>query len=631
MFIGISASASSFQPDVVSTLLNPSPSEGLQCHPAVVNSSGSCCILRLDAPGFPQTDQYSSIARCEQTGLIAAFWGRFHNRHELVRDLGILSSRQAGFNDAMLISAAWVRWGKGMLCRFAGEFALAIIEPDSQSAFLARDALGFRPLYYLHGSSFSVFSTSVSAFKRIKRIDLAKDRLWMLRYLIGISSSNHQTAYEEIHKLPPGHYLQIDAKSPITPTRWHHWQDDALLAPEPGVDSVSAYRQKLEEVVQCRLGTEQAIAVENSGGIDSAAIAAILSSLQADCGGRLFGMSRVFCEEEQRLVNGIRESLGMENGLVIEEYSYLPKAAAIEQVLGIRGYPEEHDNGSGAIPYLEACKQVGVCRLFSGFGGDEVVSSNGHLLRYELLDSGQYRRLLTVMPGGLLRRYRNFANFCLHGGARPGYNKHLRNELEQSWPYQLAHMELLEKHDLFRSFMEGARYDSSYRRINDFIINYHLNGPHISTRLESATHIAAANGISYEWPLLDPRLIQHFLSTPGLEKYGPGGISRYLHRRAVESMLPRQLALRPEKDIDYASYFRHFNNVGIKSVAQEAKRQIDCLHTELRDLIDVGKFALQVRKAEKGGTTTEFSVAFTQNVTRILWLNHWYHQDDEGC
>ena len=70
---------------------------------------------------------------------------------------------------------------------------------------------------------------------------------------------------------------------------------------------------------------------------------------------------------------------------------------------------------------------------------------------------------------------------------------------------------------LFDRYMTGADYDGPYRRINDFVLHDRL-GPSIARRLETCTQVAATYGVEYQWPLLDARLIQCYLSTPSIEK-----------------------------------------------------------------------------------------------------------------
>ena len=82
-------------------------------------------------------------------------------------------------------------------------------------------------------------------------------------------------------------------------------------------------------------------------------------------------------------------------------------------------------------------------------------------------------------------------------------------------------------------------------RINDFILQHRL-GPWIARRLETCTLVAATYGVEYEWPLLDARLVQQYLSTPSIEKADRMG-ARYLHRRAVEGVVPAKVAWKAGK------------------------------------------------------------------------------------
>ncbi|MCI5131492.1 MAG: hypothetical protein D3904_08190 [Candidatus Electrothrix sp. EH2] len=96
-------------------------------------------------------------------------------------------------------------------------------------------------------------------------------------------------------------------------------------------------------------------------------------------------------------------------------------------------------------------------------------------------------------------------------------------------------------------YLATARYDAGWQRLNDFVLGNRW-APFVSVRTETGTLLAAARGVEYRWPLLDHRLIQHFLATPTVEKYSRG-IGRYLHKRAVDDLLPHKVAWKQGKDM----------------------------------------------------------------------------------
>ncbi len=92
--------------------------------------------------------------------------------------------------------------------------------------------------------------------------------------------------------------------------------------------------------------------------------------------------------------------------------------------------------------------------------------------------------------------------------------------------------------DLHSRYMDTARFDAGYKTLNDFTLSKRW-APFVSIRTETGSLLTTARGVEYRWPLLDYRLIQHFLATPTEEKYRRG-MGRYLHRRAVSKLVPRK-------------------------------------------------------------------------------------------
>ena len=117
----------------------------------------------------------------------------------------------------------------------------------------------------------------------------------------------------------------------------------------------------------------------------------------------------------------------------------------------------------------------------------------------------------------------------------------------QRWPHCPLTNSVIDEHQIERAYFDSARFDGPYERVNDFILGHYLGPMDSTARLENCTLAAAAWGIEYRWPLWDARLVQLYLSTPTIEKFGPGGIGRYLHRRAIDGIVPSKVVWRPSK------------------------------------------------------------------------------------
>ena len=209
------------------------------------------------------------------------------------------------------------------------------------------------------------------------------------------------------------------------------------------------------------------------------------------------------------------------------------------------------------------------------------------------------------------------------GRRKPDYNPRFLATWNARWPYQILRPEVVERLDLHAEYMETARYDAPYRRINEFILEHTLSEPYIATRLEDCTLVAASYGVDYRWPLLDVRLVQQYLSTPSVEKMGPKGIGRYLHRRAVAGVVPPRVAWKPSKDMGYARRRRETGDAGMAQVADHARQLEAQLHPGLDDLIDRPKLREQIGRAAHSRGDDEFAFSFQRSFGALRWLDRW--------
>lgn len=550
------------------------------------------------------------------------FLGHLHNRDTLSSRLGLAP---ADTSDEQLLEAAWRRWGEGLAERLVGDYALALHDPHRHLTYLARDPLGVKPLYYrIDGGEIS-HGFSIPELCRRRPGPLTRDMDWAAAYLLHLSFSPTESAYREIRKLPPGHWLTCDGAGRVTIRRHHHWRDDAPPAARREPRWVEAYRAVLEEAIRCRMDPAAPMGTENSGGLDSATVTAYLAHLLGEPGDRLHSFGFALCEQEPAFILATSQARRIRhNYLVAAHHDSEENDARIAHGLEVLGYPQEHGNAGSHIPFYEECRRRGIHSLFSGFGGDEVVTNNGRHLRWELLDQHRYLALWDILPGNALLRTLRLFKAATVGRGRPAYNPDLLRAWNARWPHLLLRPELVARLNLYERHMETVRYDAPYRRINDFILQHHLARMRLTARLENCTVMAAAYGVDYRWPLWDARLVQQYLSTPAVEKVGPGGIGRYLHRRAVDAVVPRQVAWKPSKDMGNARLHREFDDTGIVRVAEAAGRLEPNLHPAVDALIDREKFRRQIARAARGQVDEAFGFSFRRAVTALHWLNGWF-------
>ena len=129
--------------------------------------------------------------------------------------------------------------------------------------------------------------------------------------------------------------------------------------------------------------------------------------------------------------------------------------------------------------------------------------------------------------------------------------------------------------------------------------------------------VSAAYVIDYRWPLWDVRLIQQYLSTPAIEKVGPKGIGRYLHRRAISGTVPDKVTWKPSKDMGYARVHQEMQESGIVEIAEMAHHDEAGLHPALEELLDLPKWRRPIDRPAKGDVPPPICLSSRQTTAAV--------------
>ncbi len=531
----------------------------------------------------------AEIYRHEESGNAIAFWGRLDNRQDLMQQLD--AKREA--LDDELVALAWLKWEEYCPEKLIGDFAFAITNLNSGTVFLACDAVGVKPLYYRIDEHGIFFANTAAAFKPLKIGTLTRSQKWMAEYLLDLSHSHTDTAYEEIKKLPCAHSLLIHTDGTFNLRRYHQFVDNRAIEKTRNPVWLEAYKSLWQEAVSCRMPANEKIATENSGGLDSGSITAEIARQLGSDIELLHGMG--FCRQqlEPEYIMATAMKYKMKHNYLVSNNSesQWPETRRREHL--IHGYPQEHPDGSFHVPFYEICQQQGIHVLHSGFGGDEAVTYiGGRTARFEMLDQGNLHGLWNILPGALPMRALRFIKTALNV-TEPA---NTFNTLMHRWEYQFVRADVISRYDLENAYIAACTYEQGFRSINKAVINL-LSQSYSQSRLQACTLVAANYGVEYVWPLLDQRLIQQWLSTPAIWKTGEGGTDRYLHRMAVADACAELVAWKPTKDMGCAA---------LTEVAETAcnapllKKLLDLsgsLPSELLKIVDIAKIKSMVERS----------------------------------
>ena len=206
-----------------------------------------------------------------------AFNGEIYNFRALRDQLIQQGETFATQSDTEVLLSLYEHNGAKCLSRLRGMFAFAIWDQQSRKLFVARDRMGEKPFYYFENSDVFMFASEIPGLLSSSEVPRRMDPSGINQALSFMHPIAPRTAFKDIKKLPPAHYMEISYdRTKIT----RYW----ALTFDPS-DKFTDETQCIEEIQSCldqtvslMCGADTALGALLSGGIDSSAIVASMGS-----------------------------------------------------------------------------------------------------------------------------------------------------------------------------------------------------------------------------------------------------------------------------------------------------------------------------------------------------------------
>ena len=218
----------------------------------------------------------------EDGSLWIVFNGEIYNHLAVREGLIARGHRYSTHSDTETVIHAFEEYGPDCVQHLRGMFAFAIWNRDTKTLFIARDRLGIKPLYYKLTRDRLLFGSEIKALLGYGTIRPEFNRAALSEFLAFGFLSGDDTFYSGVRKLAPGHTMTVtsDGKTDIR----QYWDLDASHVHESRDEKyyVDAYRELLEGAVQSHLMSDVPLGVFLSGGVDSSAVAALMTKIRRE-------------------------------------------------------------------------------------------------------------------------------------------------------------------------------------------------------------------------------------------------------------------------------------------------------------------------------------------------------------
>ena len=500
---------------------------------------------------------HQPMANAEDGTLHITYNGEIYNHADYRESLESKGHVYATRCDTETILHLYEEYGSACVDYLRGMFAFAIWDQRKRELFIARDRLGVKPLYYVHTDDGSLyFGSEIKTLLEAGAVKPELNYTVLSDYLANHATSGEETLFRSVKRLLPGHVMTWrDGELTIC----RYWDVDFSKGDAESRDDktyVEQWSELFRESVRLRLMADVPLGMFLSGGIDSSAIAAVMSGMVSE---PIKTFSVAFAEREAneleyaRLIADAYKTNHHE--IVVRPEQFF---AVLPSLVWHEDEPLAHPS-SVALYFVSRLAAEHVKVVLTGEGSDELLAGYGRY-RKTILNLALGQRYQKLTPAGLRGVVRNqiqglpssrmrqrllrtflsvspdieniyFDNFAVFPVAtqRQLLTKHAREKIGELEPYAGV-----------RAVLEQANATSLLDRLLYVDIKTYLQ-----ELLMKQDQMSMATSVESRVPFLDHKLVEFSCSLPDRLKLR-GGTTKYILRQAMKQVLPPSILARPK-------------------------------------------------------------------------------------
>lgn len=322
----------------------------------------------LDAGPFALAWTPAPARPAEESGVQCLMVGRPRTA-ALAEELGL----DPALPPKSLVAMAYRRVGERVLDRLAGEFAIILWDAERAQGLIARDRLGFGPLFVCQSGGALLFASEVRNLLALLRSAPPPDPVAVAQWLARSLPLDARTLYSGIEPVRAATAVVLDAGGW---RRQRYWEPRYSPPRRVGPDQAATeIRAGIAQAVERSLDGSGNAAVMLSGGLDSAAVAAAARE-------RVVAYSGVFPDhpevDESARIAQVRDALRIDGAeLRFQGGSALAAAAEFIREWGL---PSVSPNLFVWVPLLRRASADGIEVMLDGEGGDELFGCAPYLV-----------------------------------------------------------------------------------------------------------------------------------------------------------------------------------------------------------------------------------------------------------
>lgn len=454
---------------------------------------------------------------------IIIFNGEIYNAPKLKIELEELGHNFQTSSNTEILLNAYLEWKENSLSHLTGMFAFAIWESRSKKLFAARDRMGAKPFFFTRINNDFAFASEIKAILTIPNFKAQIDKNGLAEILTLLPSRTEGFGiFKGIEELPSSHFLT--------------WQNGALnikkyweFESKPHNDDLQTTAEKVSFLLKQAVESQMTSSVATllSGGLDSSAITAIISSeyqknnqtlptysFEFEDNDKYFKSSNFQPDSDSIWTKKVSDALKTNHTILIANTNDL--IDNLKKAMLARDLPGMADIDSSLLYYCNLIKkEKNIC--LSGEAADEVFMGYPWFRSQKAFETNQFPWCY-----GTEDRLKLFNSDIVHYSNAENYQQEKYFESIAKTPK-----------------LEGESKEEARRR-ELFYICLHWFG---ASLLERKDRMSMASGLEVRMPFTDHKLAQYVWNIPWDMKYyneREKGILRF----ALKGILPDDVTWR---------------------------------------------------------------------------------------
>lgn len=199
--------------------------------------------------------------------------GELYNTEELRNELKRFGYTFDTLCDTEVVLKSFHKWKEKCADKFNGIFAFAVYDKESKRAFLCRDRIGVKPLYYSLVNGVFAFASRLESLLYVRGVEPVTNEEGLNEiFMLGPAKTIGKTIFRDIKELPPACFMYFeDGKFDIK----QYWRLEAKPFEESEMQALEHTHFLVSDAIKRQLVSDAPLCTFLSGGLDSSIISRV--------------------------------------------------------------------------------------------------------------------------------------------------------------------------------------------------------------------------------------------------------------------------------------------------------------------------------------------------------------------